>query len=398
LSRPARPVVRAIPGSLLVGLALLAACGGCGAKREIPTGSEPPVTQTPPGFDLVRLDLQLDDPVHLAAPVGDPRLFVVEQEGRIRIVRDETLVEQPFLDISHRVASGGERGLLSVAFHPDFKANGSLFVNFTDLDGTTRIERYQVSSDPDIADPQSSSLLLSIEQPYANHNGGHLLFGPDGYLYVGVGDGGRGGDPLGSGQDRETLLGTILRLDVDGALPYGIPPDNPWADHASFRPEIWAWGLRNPWRLAFDAPADLLYVADVGQNSREEVNVVAAGAAGLNFGWNTMEGTDCFERATCSQDGLVLPAVEYDHSSGCSVTGGEVYRGSRIPEVQGLYFYSDYCNGWLRSFRFENGVAVDHREWDVGAIGSVVSFGTDGVGELYALSRAGVYRFEPSTP
>jgi glucose/arabinose dehydrogenase len=271
-------------------------------------------------------------------------------------------------------------------------------VNFTDLDGTTRIERYQVSSDPDIADPQSSSLLLSIEQPYANHNGGHLLFGPDGYLYVGVGDGGRGGDPLGSGQDRTTLLGTILRLDVDGALPYGIPPDNPWADHASFRPEIWAWGLRNPWRLAFDAPADLLYVADVGQNSREEVNVVAAGAAGLNFGWNTMEGTDCFERASCSQDGLVLPAVEYDHSSGCSVTGGEVYRGSRIPEIQGIYFYSDYCNGWLRSFRFETGVAVDHREWDVGAIGSVVSFGTDGAGELYAVSRAGVYRFEPSTP
>ena len=398
MSGTSRPYVRALPGSLLLGLGLLAACGGCGSKSEIPTGSDPPVTEAPPAFELIRLDLQLSDPIHLAAPVGDPRLFVVEQAGRIRIVRNGSLVEKPFLDISTRVSSGNERGLFSVAFHPDFNANGSLFVNFTDLDGTTRIERYQVSFDPDIADPQSASLLLSIEQPYANHNGGHLLFGPDGYLYVGMGDGGRGGDPLGSGQNRETLLGGILRLDVDGAEPYSIPGDNPWADHASFRPEIWAWGLRNPWRLAFDPVADLLYIADVGQNSREEVNVVSAGAGGLNFGWNVMEGTECFDRSTCSQEGLVLPAVEYDHSSGCSVTGGEVYRGSRIPEIQGLYFYSDYCRGWLRSFRFESGVALDHQEWDVGAIGSVVSFGMDGTGELYALSRAGVYRFEPATP
>ena len=389
---------RIFTGSFLAGLGLLAACGGCGSKREIPTGSDPPVSEAPPAFELVRLDLQFSDPVHLAAPAGDPRLFVVEQAGRIRIVRDGVLVEPPFLDIADRVSTGSERGLLSVAFHPDFSTNGRLFVNFTDLQGATRIERYRVGADPDIADPQSAELVLSIEQPYANHNGGHLLFGPDGYLYIGMGDGGRGGDPLGSGQDRQTLLGTILRLDVDGMEPYAIPPDNPWADHASFRPEIWAWGLRNPWRLAFDAPTELLYVADVGQNRREEVNVVASDAGGLNFGWNTMEGTDCFEEANCTQDGLVLPAVEYDHSSGCSVTGGEVYRGSRIPEIQGLYFYSDYCDGWLRSFRFANGVAEDHREWDVGAIGSVVSFGSDGAGELYALSRAGVYRFQPATP
>ena len=398
MSGTSRPYVRALPGSLLLGLALLAACGGCGSKGEIPTGSDPPVTETPPEFELIRLDLQLSDPVHLTAPLGDPRLFVVEQAGRIRIVRDGSLVETPFLDISARVSGGTEQGLLSVAFHPDFNANGTLFVNFTDLDGTTRIERYQVSSDPDIADPNSALLLLSIEQPYANHNGGHLLFGPDGYLYIGMGDGGRGGDPLGSGQNRETLLGTILRLDVDGAEPYSIPEDNPWADHASFRPEIWAWGLRNPWRLAFDPPAELLYIADVGQNSREEVNVVTAGAGGLNFGWNVMEGTECFDRSDCSQEGLVLPAVEYDHSSGCSVTGGEVYRGSLIPEIQGVYFYSDYCSGWLRSFRFESGVALDHREWEVGAIGNVVSFGRDGAGELYAVSRAGVYRFEPAMP
>ncbi len=383
-------------GSCLLGLALLAACGGCGSKREIPTGSDPPVTEVPPVFELVRLDLQFDDPVHLAAPAGDPRLFVVELPGRIRIVRDGSLLEPPFLDISDRVSSGGERGLLSVAFHPEFKANGQLFVNYTDLQGTTRIERYRVGSDPDVADPQSTALLLSIEQPFANHNGGHLLFGPDNMLYVGMGDGGSGGDPSGNGQNRETLLGTILRLDVDGSEPYVIPRDNPWAEHVSFRPEIWAWGLRNPWRLAFDAPENLLYIADVGQNRREEVNVVAADAAGLNFGWNTMEGSDCFEEAPCSREGLVLPAVEYDHSSGCSVTGGEVYRGSMIPTIKGLYFYSDYCDGWLRSFRFDGGVAVDHMDWEVGSIGSVVSFGTDGAGELYAVSRAGVYRFEPA--
>jgi hypothetical protein len=347
-------------------------------------------------FELVRLDLQFSDPVHLAAPAGDLRLFVVEQAGRVRIVRAGVLLDRPFLDISDRVSSGGERGLLSVAFHPEFGTNGQLFVNYTDLQGTTRIERYRVGADPDAADPQSATLLVSIEQPYANHNGGHLLFGPDGRLYVGVGDGGSGGDPSGNGQDRETLLGTILRLDVDSTEPYSIPPDNPWAEHSSFRPEIWAWGLRNPWRLAFDKPQNLLFVADVGQNRREEVNVVAADAGGLNFGWNTMEGTDCFEEASCSRDGLVLPAVEYDHSSGCSVTGGEVYRGEMIPTIQGLYFYSDYCDGWLRSFRFDGGGAVDHREWDVGSIGSIVSFVIDGAGELYAVSRAGLYRFEPA--
>ena len=396
MSLAGRPPGRASQGSCLLGLALLAACGGCGSKREIPTGSDPPVTEVSPVFELVRLDLQFSDPVHLAAPAGDLRLFVVEQAGRVRIVRAGVLLDRPFLDISDRVSSGGERGLLSVAFHPEFGTNGQLFVNYTDLQGTTRIERYRVGADPDAADPQSATLLVSIEQPYANHNGGHLLFGPDGRLYVGVGDGGSGGDPSGNGQDRETLLGTILRLDVDSTEPYSIPPDNPWAEHSSFRPEIWAWGLRNPWRLAFDKTQNLLFVADVGQNRREEVNVVAADAGGLNFGWNTMEGTDCFEEASCSRDGLVLPAVEYDHSSGCSVTGGEVYRGEMIPTIQGLYFYSDYCDGWLRSFRFDGGGAVDHREWDVGSIGSIVSFGTDGAGELYAVSRAGLYRFEPA--
>ena len=383
---------------LLGGLVTLAACSGCGSKREIPTGTDPPVSGDEAPFELVRLDVTFDDPVHLAAPPGDPRLFVVEQPGRIRIVRDGVALETPFLDISERVASGGERGLLSMAFDPEYAANGRFFVNFTDLGGTTRIERFEVGSDPDRADPQSSALLLSIEQPFSNHNGGHLLFGPDGMLFVAVGDGGSGGDPLGHGQNRETLLGSILRVDVSGPGPYAIPADNPWSDHPTYQPEIWSWGVRNPWRLAFDPAAGLLFVADVGQQRREEINVVPADAAGLNFGWNEMEGSVCYEAEACETTGLVLPAVEYDHSVGCSVTGGEVYRGSDIPEIVGHYFYSDYCRGWLRSFRYQDG-AFDHREWEVGALASVASFATGGTGELYLISRDGrVYAFRPTSP
>jgi glucose/arabinose dehydrogenase len=388
---------RARSALLLAGLVTLTACSGCGSKREIPTGTDPPVSENEAPFELVRLDATFDDPVHLAAPPSDPRLFIVEQPGRIRIVKDGVVLETPFLDISERVASGGERGLLSMAFHPDYAVNGRFFVNFTDLAGTTRIERFEVGGDPDRADPQSAVLLLSIEQPFANHNGGHLLFGPDGMLFVATGDGGSGGDPLGNGQNRETLLGSILRLDVNGPGPYAIPADNPWSDHPSFRPEIWAWGVRNPWRLAFDRPAGLLFVADVGQQRREEINVVRADAAGLNFGWNEMEGSVCYEADACETAGLVLPAVEYDHSVGCSVTGGEVYRGSDIPEIVGHYFYSDYCRGWLRSFRYQDG-AFDHREWEVGALTSVASFASGGTGELYLISRDGsVYAFRPAS-
>ncbi len=282
------------PGLCLLVLGLLVAGAGCRSAPEIPSGSDPPVTSVPPAFELVRLDLRLEDPVYVAAPTGDDRLFVVEQAGRIRIVRNGVLLETPFLDISSRVSNGNERGLFSVAFHPQFSNNGLLFVNFTDPQGNTRIERFRASPDPDLADPASALAILSIDQPYANHNGGHILFGPSGELFVGMGDGGSGGDPLGNGQNRQTLLGAILRLDVDGEEPYAIPADNPWADHDRFRPEIWAWGVRNPWRLAFDPSEGLLYVADVGQNRREEVNVVPADEGGLNFGWNIMEGTNCF--------------------------------------------------------------------------------------------------------
>lgn len=320
----------------------------------------------------------LDAPVHLTAPAGDDRLFVVEQEGRIRIIKGGRVLDRPFLDIARKVASGGERGLLSMAFHPRYRENGFFYVNYTDREGDTQIERYRVSADPDVADSASVRPLLRIEQPYSNHNGGHVLFGPDGMLYIGTGDGGAGGDPHGHGQNRSSLLGKLLRMDVDAAEP---------------RPEIWALGLRNPWRMAFDQPTGLLYIADVGQNRWEEINVQPADRRDLNYGWNRMEGAHCYGLPVCRRAGLVEPLVEYSHDDGCSITGGVVYRGKRLPFLAGHYLYSDYCSGFLRSFRYVNGAVVERRQWPVGDLGSVYSFGEDAAGEVYIVSGNGtVYR------
>ncbi len=336
----------------------------------------------------------LSSPVYLTAPAGDARLFVVEQPGRIRIIQNGQLVSAPFLDITSRVASGGERGLLSVAFHPQYRTNGFFYVNFTDLAGNTRIERFAVGSSPDIANAASAKLILSIAQPAANHNGGLNLFGPDGMLYIGMGDGGGGGDPQGNGQNRNTLLGALLRIDVDRGDPYAIPPNNPYVGQANARAEIWAIGLRNPWRFAFDRQAGLLYIADVGQSRLEEVDVVPATRAGVNYGWNIMEGSACYNAPSCNREGLELPAVEYDHAAGaCSITGGFIYRGTAIPEIAGHYFYSDYCAGWVKSFRYASGAVSDNRSWEMGNVGSVTSFGEDASGELYIVSANGrVYR------
>lgn len=337
----------------------------------------------------------LEAPVHLTAPAGDPRLFIVEQAGRIRIVQDGRLLPTPFLDITGRVGSGGERGLLSMAFHPRYTDNGSFYVNYTDRRGDTRVERYRVSRDPNVADSASAKLILGITQPYANHNGGHVVFGPDGMLYIPLGDGGSGGDPQGHGQNRATLLGKLLRLDVDRGDPYAIPRDNPFVrdSGAGARAEIWALGLRNPWRIAVDRQTGLLYTADVGQNRWEEINVQPANQGGLNYGWNRMEGAHCYGLPLCAKAGLVMPAVEYSHDEGCSVIGGAVYRGSRLPFVSGHYFYSDWCSGWLKSFAFQNGGVTAAATWEVGTLGSVVSFGEDGSGELYIVSGNGsVYR------
>lgn len=357
--------------------------------------SEPPEPAQGIRAEVVASGLQ--DPVHLASPPSDARLFVVEQAGRIRIIAaDGRLRPTPFLDIADRVRSGGERGLLSVAFHPRYATNGYFYVNYTDLQGHTRVERYAVSQDPDVADPQSATLILRVEQPFANHNGGLNLFGSDGMLYIGMGDGGSAGDPLGNGQNSNTLLGALLRIDVDRGDPYTIPPDNPFA-RSGGRGEIWAIGLRNPWRFAFDPETGLLYIADVGQNLWEEVNVVPAGRAGVNYGWNIMEGAHCFRSDTCDRNGLVPPVLEYGHDEGCSITGGDVYRGTRLPSLVGHYFYADYCGGWIRSFRTRDGAAADHRRWEVGSLGQITSFGEDARGELYVLSSNGrVYRLAPA--
>lgn len=341
----------------------------------------------------------LDQPVHVTnAGDGSGRLFVVEKAGIIRIVANDQLRPEPFLDITTVVgSSGSEQGLLSVAFHPDYRTNGRFFVDYTDKNGDTVIEGYQVSSEPDVADPGSGVTLLTIDQPYPNHNGGQLAFGSDGYLYIGMGDGGSGGDPQGNGQNKNVLLGKLLRIDVnaEGEQPYGIPSDNPYVGDSDARPEVWAIGLRNPWRFSFDRETGDLFIADVGQGDYEEVDVhpVSAGG-GKNYGWNTMEGLHCFNpRSGCAQQGLELPVAEYNHGQGCSVTGGVRYRGTAVPAFGSTYFYGDYCSGKIwglteapgGTWRSTELLASDH---------SISSFGEDEAGEIYLtdLADGGVYR------
>jgi len=347
----------------------------------------------------------LDQPVFLTAPVSDPRLFIVEQPGRIRVVENGRLLDKPFLDIVNKVRSGGEQGLLSVAFHPQYRSNGFLFVNHTDKNGDTRIERYTVSSDRNVADPRSAKVILSIDQRYSNHQGGLNLFGPDGMLYIGMGDGGSQGDPHGNGQNRNALLAKLLRLNVDRGEPYLIPAANPYAKGGGGggRAEIWAIGLRNPWRFSFDRFSGLLYIADVGGDRFEEVNVVPMSIAGVNYGWNVMEGPQCSRSSGCDQTGLQKPALSYatHQNSTCAIIGGSVYRGQKIPEIKGQYFYSDYCNSWLRSFGFADGKVTDQHEWPIGKLGSITSFGEDAQGELYICTSSGrVYRIikSPANP
>ena len=339
----------------------------------------------------------LNGPVYLTAPNADQRLFFVEQPGRIRIIQNGQVLSTPFLDIRSKVLSGGEQGLLSLAFHPNYAVNGFFFVYYTDLAGDNKVERYRVSTaDASVADATSAKLILPIPHPVnPNHNGGQLQFGADGKLYIAVGDGGSGGDPLGNGQNRSTILGDLLRIDVDAGDPYAIPPDNPYATSTQFRPEIWAYGLRNPWRFSFDRVGGVIYIADVGQNAFEEINAVPSTLAGVNYGWRIMEGMHCYNADTCNQAGLRLPVHEYGRNLGGAVTGGYVYRGTRMPGLQGLYFYSDYTAGGLRSFRLVNGAATEHRTWPV-SVNAVTSFGQDAAGELYILSALGtIHRIVP---
>jgi glucose/arabinose dehydrogenase len=350
----------------------------------------------PPGMTL-RADpfvSGLSSPVFMTQPLNDGRIFVVEQAGRIRLVKNGVLQTTPFLDISTRVLSGGERGLFSVAFHPQYATNRFFYVYFTtQTNGDIRIERFTTTANADVADAATSKLIITApHSQFGNHNGGLVSFGPDGMLYAGLGDGGGGGDPLGNGQNRNSILGSLIRLDINSGDPYAIPTGNPYIGQAGTRPEVWAKGLRNPWRFAFDAPTGLLYIADVGQNVHEEVNAVQATRAGVNYGWNVMEGAFCYNAATCTQTGFEIPQIDYTHASGgCSVTGGYVYRGTAIPGIRGHYFYSDYCAGFLRSFRSENGAAVDQKDWGL-PLGNVPSFGLDFAGELYVVSGNSILR------
>lgn len=338
--------------------------------------------------------------VFAASPDGDARLFIAERAGRIRILQGGSMLATPFLDISSRVSAQGEGGLLSFAFHPQYASNGLLFLYYTDLSNNIVIERHRVSANPNVADAGAALQIIRIAHPtYNNHFGGLVAFGPDGMLYLATGDGGGGGDPLRNAQNSASLLGKMLRLDVSAssaAQPYAVPPTNPWFNDASGRrPEIWALGLRNPWRFAFDSGN--LYIADVGQERREEVHVAAASQGGLNYGWNTMEGTLCYNASACIQGGLTLPVFEYDHGSndvnGCSITGGYVYRGSAMPELAGRYFYSDYCKGFLKSLVYSGGAAGAHVDWPIPDVGNILSFGRDGGGELLLIAAGGkVYR------
>jgi glucose/arabinose dehydrogenase len=374
----------------MAAMLLALSCGGDGGP------SEPPIV-TP----SVNLALQpivtagLSSPVHLASPPNDARLFIVEQPGRIRIVQNGQLLGTPFLDITGKVRDGGEEGLLSVAFHPQYATNGHFYVYYTDNNGDLLIERYTApSATANVADAATARTIIGIPHPgNSNHNGGQLTFGQDGFLYIGTGDGGAGNDPPNNAQNRNVLLGKLLRLDVNPAsqAPYAIPSTNPFVNQSGMRGEIWAYGLRNPWRFSFDRVGNVLYIGDVGQNAREEVDAVASATAGVNYGWKIMEGTRCTGLlGICDQSGLTPPVHEYDTANGnCAVTGGFVYRGSAIPEVAGLYFFSDYCKGGLRSFRLVNGAATDVREWNAGVGGTISSFGEDRNGELYVISHGG---------
>lgn len=314
---------------------------------------------------------------------GSNRLFVVEKGGTIVIVQDGTVQEERFLSIPDRVQSeGSEQGLLGLDFHPDFANNGYFFVNYTDVNGDTVISRFEANAERTAADADTEMILLSIEQPAANHNGGHLLFGPDGYLYIGMGDGGGAGDTYGNAQNGATLLGAMLRIDVDGGDPYGIPEDNPFVGDDNVLDEIWAIGLRNPWRYDFDRETGDLYIADVGQNRIDEVSFQPGDSnGGENYGWPIMEGSECFEAETCNMEGLVLPVAGYTHEMGCSVTGGNVYRGAEYPAMNGVYFYSDFCSGNLWGLTNTNGEWQSRLFLETGY--SVSSFGEDEAGEIY---------------
>jgi glucose/arabinose dehydrogenase len=364
-----------------------------------PTSAPPsggPTGDTPPQLSVEPYVSGFQDPLDITWRPKDPAsLFVVEQAGRIRIVRDGKLVARPFLDITSLVRAGGEQGLLGLAFLPSGE-NGRFFIYYTDKNARQVVASYDTDpADPDVAVPTTAQIWLRMADSFPNHNGGSMVFGPDGDLYIGTGDGGGGGDPLGSGRKVDTLLAKILRIDVSGPPAstdpaYRIPPDNPFVDRPPARPEIFHTGLRNPWRIHFDRGTGDLWIGDVGQGDREEIDVARKGVSGLDFGWNIMEGTACYPPGTtdCANPDLTLPVTEYTHDLGCSVTGGTVYRGSEFPALVGWYVFSDYCSGEFWAIdsskdRVDTPPIVAETELSISAIAE------DAAGELYATDLSG---------
>jgi len=340
----------------------------------------------PPVIALEPFVSGLSSPIDFQiAKDGTGRIFVVEQGGTIRIIKNKKVLAKPFLNITSLVVSGGEEGLLGLAFHPSYKTNGRFFVNYTRMVGTqiqTVIAEYhQSAANRDVADP-TGRILLKVNQPFDNHKGGQLAFGPDGYFYIGLGDGGDIGDPFKNGQNLSTLLGKMLRIDVNSGTPYGIPPDNPFVGQAGKKPEIWAYGFRNPWRFSFDTQKKRLFVGDVGQDAYEEIDIVTAGG---NFGWNVMEGKHCYPTGTsCKQAGKILPIDEIAHPSAAAIIGGYVYRSSAIARLGGYYVYGDFITGNVWGLK-EISAGVWQRATLLSTGRGISAFGRDGSGNLYVI-------------
>ena len=370
---------------------------GPGGSTTVP-GGETSTTSDVPALQGVRLETLVQDlrqPTVLTAPPGDDRLFVVERVGVIRVLdANRELLGPVFIDLTDRVlANGIEQGLLGLAFHPDYANNRRFYVYYTDQGGRRQLSEFEASvSDPNLASPDSERILIELEQPPdatdIRHYAGQLAFGPDGYLWVAMGD---GADSRDQGQDPNTMFGAISRIDVDGGDPYAIPPENPFVGGGG-APEVWAYGLRNPWRFSMDAVDGLIYIADVGHADQEEINVLPIAEGGFNLGWSDVEGTRCFHVQDCDLANYTSPVITYTHEEGCSVTGGYAYRGSEIPELVGTYFYSDWCSQWIRSFKYVNGQITEERDWsdDLGQLGQINTFGVDGAGELYLATHEGV--------
>ncbi len=356
--------------------------------------SEPTPPTTSIEVERVFTDLSFEEMTNLVQPDDTSDLMFVTEQGGVIYSFSSSNPQQAnvFLDITDRVNRGGnEEGLLGLVFDPDYQGNSYFYVYYSAADPTRSVlSRFSLDQEnTDVADPESEVIIMEVEQPYSNHNGGQLAFGPDGYLYLGLGDGGSAGDPLGNGQNPGTLLGSILRIDVSGLSgpgDYEIPVDNPFVGVGGTREEIWAFGLRNPWRFSFDSNTGLLWAGDVGQSSWEEIDIIVKGA---NYGWNTMEGSHCYSPATgCNQSGLTLPVVEYDHSQGCSVTGGYVYRGDQIASLQGYYVYGDYCSGNIWALTYDGSVVTENILLVDSGL-RITSFGQDLAGNLYILDRQG---------